>query len=221
MRVLLVEDEEDIASFIIRALKIEKYTIDVTPSGKKGAFLGKTNDYDIILLDVMLPDIDGFEVCKEIRTVKKEIPIIMLTVMNQTEDKIKAFDNGADDYITKPFALEELYCRMRVQLRRPKPPVKEVYQIDNLILDSKTHKATLDGRELDLRVKEFGLLEYMMRNEGMVLSRNMMLEHVWDMNIDPFTNTVDVHIRSLRKKMNDENGHIIQTVHGMGYKMGK
>ncbi len=219
MRVLLVEDEEDIAAFIVKALRSESYSIDVTPSGKKGSFLGKVNDYDIIILDIMLPDCEGFDVCREIRKKKKKVPILMLTVKSEIKDKVKAFDLGADDYLVKPFALEELLVRMRALLRRPQVPQEEIYRINGIILDTKQKIVTKNGKKLDLRTKEYSLLEYMMRNRGIVLTRSMMLEHVWDMNIDPFTNTVDVHIRSLRRKLDDQEGRLIQTVHGVGYKI--
>ena len=220
MRILLIEDEPEIASFMIKALKSRGYSIDTTPSGKKGAYWAKINDYDIILLDVMLPDIEGFEVCKEIRTVKKKVPILMITVKSEVNDKVKAFDLGADDYLTKPFALEELMVRIRALLRRPQVVQQEVYKIGNLVLDTKKHSITMKGKKIDLRTKEFALLEYLLRNRGIVQSRSMLLEHVWDMNIDPFTNTVDVHVRFLRRKLGDENGRMIQTVHGAGYKIG-
>lgn len=220
MRVLLVEDELEIAAFIIKALKPEGYSVDTTPSGKKGIFMAQTNDYDIALLDVMLPDIEGFEVCREIRKEKKKLPIMMLTVKSEVKDKVAAFDLGADDYLTKPFALEELRVRMKALLRRPAVIQEEVYHIDDLVIDTKKRLVTLGGEPVELRTKEFALLEYLLRNRGIVLSRSMILEHVWDMNTDPFTNTVDVHIRSLRRKLNDENDKIIETIHGKGYKIG-
>ncbi len=217
MRVLLIEDEPEIASFVVKALKNWGYSVDTTTSGKKGIFWAKTNEYDFIISDVMLPDTDGFNVCQEIRKVKEKVPIMMLTVKSEVKDKVQAFDLGADDYLVKPFALEELQVRKRAVLRRPEIVVKEVYEIKDIVLDTKRHIATRADKKLDLRIKEFALLEYLMRNRGIVQSRSMILEHVWDMNTDPFTNTIDVHIRSLRRRIKDEKGKIVKTVHGMGY----
>lgn len=219
MRILLVEDEEEIAAFIVKALKSEGYSVDRTPSGKKGVFWAKTNDYDLIILDIMLPDINGFSVCKEIRQVKKKIPILMLTVKSEINDKVKAFDIGADDYLTKPFAIEELLVRIKALFRRPQNILQDIYRIKDLVIDVRKHIVTKNGETVELRPKEFSLLEYLLRNQGTVLSRSMLLEHVWDMNTDPFTNTVDVHIRSLRQKLDDPKGKIIETVHGKGYKI--
>lgn len=219
MRILLIEDEEQIAEFIKRALKAEGYSLDITPSGRKGVFLAKVNEYDIILSDVMLPDIDGFQVVKEIRESKKKVYIMMLTVKSELKDRVNAFDLGADDYLVKPFALEELIARIRAITRRPFILQDDVLKTSGLVLDVKKRKVTLNGQPMELRVKEIALLEYLMRNRGTVLSRGMILEHVWDMNADPFTNTVDVHIRTLRHKLGDEAGHIVKTVHGMGYKV--
>ncbi|MFA6534337.1 MAG: response regulator transcription factor [Patescibacteria group bacterium] len=219
MRILLVEDEPDVAAFVIRALKNAGYSVDTTPSAEQGVFLGKTNEYDVIILDVMLPDGEGFDVCREIRTVKKKVPILMLTVKSEVKDKIKAFDLGADDYLIKPFALEELIARLHALLRRPQVVIEEVYHFGDIVVDTKKGIATKAGQIIDFRTKEFALLEYLLRNRGIVLTRSMLLEHVWDMNIDPFTNTVDVHIRSVRRKLGDEEGKIIETVHGKGYRI--
>lgn len=217
MRVLLIEDEKEIANFVIRALKSDGYSVDTTPSGKKGIYLSRINDYDAVILDVMLPDIDGFSVCQEIRVTKKKLPVLMLTVKSEISDKIKAFNLGADDYLTKPFAIEELLVRLRAILRRPSAVVEDVYRSGDLVVDTNKHIVTRAGKMIEIRSKEFSLLEYLFRNRGIVQTRSMLLEHVWDMNTDPFTNTVDVHIRSLRRKLNDEAGRIIETVHGKGY----
>lgn len=221
MRVLVLEDDPDIADLIINVLKSDGYAIDHVSHGQKAIFLGKTNDYDVMVFDVNLPDGNGMDVCAEIRKVKKEVPVIFLTVLSDIPSKVKAFDSGGDDYLVKPFSLEELRVRVKALLRRPKLPIPDVLSVSGLVLDSKKHTLTRDGKPVELRVKEFALLEYIMRNAGTVLSRGMMLEHVWDMNIDPFTNTIDVHIRSIRKKMNDEEGNVIKTIHGMGYKIGE
>ncbi|MEK7139668.1 MAG: response regulator transcription factor [Patescibacteria group bacterium] len=220
MRVLLVEDEPDLADLYLRVLKSAGYAVDHTIFGKEAIFWAKTNDYDIAQIDGRLPDVDGFTVCAEVRKAKPELPIIMTTVRNLTEDKKVAFAAGADDYLVKPFYMEELTMRYHALLRRPKTPMLDVIEYNGLMLDTRKRIVTLHGKLVDFRMKEVTLMEYMMRNLGIPLTRTMMLEHVWDMNIDPFTNTVDVHIRSMRKKLNDLEGNIIKTVHGMGYKVG-
>ncbi|MBI5621495.1 response regulator transcription factor [Candidatus Falkowbacteria bacterium] len=217
MRLLLIEDEEGIAEFMVKALKGWGYAVDHADMGQQAIFLAKTNDYDVILSDLMLPDMQGFDVCREIRAVRKKVPIIMLTVMSDVRDKVKAFESGVDDYLTKPFALEELQVRIQAVLRRPEITIKDVYTVNKLVVDCKKRTVTLAGLPIELRVKEFALLEYLLRNRDIIQSRQMLLEHVWDMNVDPFTNTVDVHVRSLRRKLNDEEGHLIKTVHGVGY----
>jgi len=220
MRVLVLEDDPDIAQLIVNLLKSDGFAVDHISRAKEAAFAGKTNDYDVMVFDVNLPDGNGMDVCADIRTVKKEVPVIFLTVLSDIPSKVKAFDSGGDDYLVKPFSLDELRVRVKALLRRPKLPIPDVLSVSGLVLDSKKHTLTRDGKPVELRVKEFALLEYIMRNAGTVLSRGMMLEHVWDMNVDPFTNTIDVHIRSIRKKMNDDEGNVIKTIHGMGYKIG-
>lgn len=220
MRVLVLEDDPDIASLIIQTLKSEGYAVDHASRGQEATFMAKTNQYDIMLFDVNIPDGNGIDVCAEIRKVKKDVPVIFITVLSDIYNKVHAFDVGGDDYLVKPFSLDELRVRVKALLRRPTLPIPDVLRVSGLVLDSKKHTLSRDGQPVELRVKEFALLEYMMRNAGLVLSRGMMLEHVWDMNVDPFTNTIDVHIRAIRKKMNDEDGHVIKTIHGMGYKIG-
>jgi len=220
MRVLIIEDEEDIASFIKKGLEAENFVVDVALEGEKGRFLALTNEYDLVILDIKLPDIDGIEVCRKIREKKKTVPVIMLTVKTDVKSKVEALNIGADDYLTKPFAFEELLARIRALLRREKTTIGDTLKVADLFLDTKSHSVKRAGRLIDLSKKEFVLLEYFMRNPGTVLTRSMILEHVWDMNADPFTNTVDVHVRLLRKKIDE--GHrrkFIRTVHGYGYKL--
>ncbi len=219
MRVLMVEDELDIAGFMLKALKAEGYSIDHATTGKQAIFWAKTNDYDMVLLDVQLPDMLGYDICAAIRQAKPTIPIVMTTVRSELPDKLEAFEKGADDYLVKPFMLEELFARMNAILRRPQTAPQDVLQVGDITLDNRKHTVSRGSQAVELRVKEFALLEYMMRNPDAVLTRGTLLEHVWDMNIDPFTNTVDVHIRALRKKLNDPKGRLIQTVHGRGYKI--
>jgi DNA-binding response OmpR family regulator len=178
------------------------------------------NDYDAGIFDVRLPGISGIEVCRAIRERKKEFPIIMLSVMNDAVTKVEALNAGADDYLVKPFFTAELLARLRALLRREKKTMGPVLQIADLVVDTLTHGVKRGKESIHLNRKEFGLLEYLMRNPGMTLTRGMILEHVWDMNADPFTNTVDVHIRFLRQKIDE--GHkrkLIKTMHGYGYKI--
>lgn len=221
MRILLLEDEKQIADFVINALRAKGYAVDHTIYGKEAAYLAKVNDYDLAILDFMLPDTDGLEVCKEIRQVKKAVPILMFSVIDDVKKKVATFEGGADDYLTKPFAVEELLVRVQALLRRGHMVHDDVITCRHITIDTKRQLVTSHGKPLDLRLKEYALLEYMMRNQGTVLSRAMLLEHVWDMNIDPFTNTIDVHIRALRKKLGDDDAKFIRTVHGAGYKLSE
>jgi len=218
MRILIVEDEKEIASFIKKGLQAEYFAVDVALDGEKGLWLARINNYDAIVLDIKLPKIDGQEVCRELRKEKKEVPIIMLTVKNDTETKVQCLNIGADDYLTKPFSFEELLARIRALLRREKSMKGDKFKIGDLELDTMTHGVSRARTPINLSRKEFVLLEYFMRNPGLVLTRNMILEHVWDMNADPFTNTVDVHVKFLREKINKGFGKkLITTVHGCGY----
>ena len=220
MRILIIEDEKEIASFVKKGLEAENFAVEVACDGEKGLWFAKSNDYDVVVLDIMLPNNDGIEVCKELRKAKKEVPIIMLTVRTELKSKIEAFDAGADDYLTKPFSFEELLVRIRALLRREKIVKGDTLKIADLVLDTRTHKTVRKGKSIKLSRKGFALLEYFMRNPGTVLTRIMILEHVWDMNIDPFTNTVDVHVKLLREKINKGfKKELIHTVHGYGYKM--
>ena len=219
MRILVIEDEKGIASFIKKGLEAEYFAVDDTPDGEKGLWQARTNEYDAVVLDIMLPGKNGIEICGELRKEKQEVPIIMLTVKNDLETKVQAFNSGADDYLTKPFAIEELSARLRALLRREKNIKGDTFKVGDLELDTITHTVTRGGKSIDLSKKQFVLLEYFMRNPKVVLTRSMILEHVWDMNADPFTNTVDVHIKFLREKIN--SGHkekFIQTVRSCGYK---
>ena len=219
MRILLIEDEPGIASFVAKAARADGYCMDHTTSADEGAFLAKTNDYDLLITDVNLGEGDGLAVCRDVRAVKPHLPILVLTVRQDTADKVTAFDAGADDYLTKPFAVEELMARVRSLFRREKTFINDVLAISDIVLDSRRQTINRGGKLVTLRTKEFAVLEYLMRHPGIVISRTMLLEHVWDMNTDPFTNTVDVHIRSLRRKINDRAGRLVQTIYGRGYKI--
>lgn len=220
MRVLIVEDEKEIASFIKNGLKAENFSVDVAFDGEKGLWLAKTNDYDIIVLDLHLPKKNGMEICNEIRKAGRATPIIMLTVGVELKNKLEAFNCGVDDYLTKPFSFEELLARIRALLRREKSIIPEILESNDLILNSNLHIVKRGKKLIKLSRKEFSLLEYLMRNKGIVSSRSIILEHVWDMDADPLTNTVDVHIRYLREKIDKGfKNKLVQTVHGYGYKI--
>jgi len=219
MRILVIEDERKIASFVERGLQEEGYAIDVAYDGEEGHFLATTNDYDLIVLDLMLPKLDGLSLCKKLREEDGQTtPIIILTAKDKTEDKVKGLDSGADDYLTKPFAFAEFLARIRAALRKKNGQVAIKLQVGDLAVDLLTHQVTRGKEEIVLTAKEFALLEYLMRNAGKLVTRTMISEHVWDINFDSGTNVIDVYINFLRKKI--DHGHkmcLIHTIRGRGY----
>ena len=218
MRILVVEDEKKIADFIRRGLKEEGYAVDTACDGEEGYFLAKTNEYDLILLDIMLPKIDGVTLCKRLKEERVSTLIIMVTAKDTVKDKVTGLDSGADDYLTKPFAFEELLARIRAVLRKKDAKGIIKLQVDDLVMDLVAHKVTRAGKEVELTAKEYALLEYLMRNTGKVVTRTMISEHVWDIDFDTFTNVIDVYINYLRKKI--DSGHekkFIHTMRGRGY----
>ena len=222
MRILVIEDEVKIAQFIKRGLKEEGYAVDVAGDGEEGHFMLSSNEYDAIILDLMLPKIDGLTLCRQLRKEGNQTPIIMLTAKDTVKDKVKGLDSGADDYLPKPFAFEELLARVRVLLRKKDSRVQTQLKVDELTLDLLTHKVTRGDREIDLTVKEYALLEYLMRNAGNIVTRTMISEHVWDINFDTFTNVIDVYINYLRNKVDSGFADkMIHTVRGKGYLLKK
>lgn len=220
MKILLIEDEKEIVDFLKPSLEAAGFVVDVAMDGERGAFLGKVSKFDLIIIDLMLPKKRGDEVCRELRERDVTAPILVLSVIAETKNKTELLNAGADDYLTKPFSFEELLARVRALLRRPRDMQGEVIRIDDLELDSVRHVVTRAGKRIHLTPKEFRLLEYLLRNKGAVLSRGMILEHVWDMNADPFSNTIEAHILSLRKKIDtNRKKKLIHTVHGMGYRI--
>jgi len=218
MRILIVEDEKKIADFIKRGLKEEGYAVDAAYDGEQGLFLAKTNEYDLILLDLMLPKMDGISVCKALKAEKIATPILMLTARNAVRDKVEGLDAGADDYLTKPFAFEELLARIRAILRKKSDAVPTKLQVADLVLDLLTHKVARADREISLTAKEYALLEYLMRSAGSIVTRTMISEHVWDIDFDTFTNVIDVYINYLRNKIDQGSAKkLIHTVRGRGY----
>lgn len=219
MRVLVVEDEKQIGAFLKAGLSEKCYSVDIAADGEQGSFLARTTDYDLIILDNILPKKDGLEVCRDIRERGKTVPILMLSVRSDTATKVELLNAGADDYLSKPFSLEELLARVNALLRRPPAMENDVIQMDDLKIDAVRYSVTRGGKRLYLTRKEFMLLAYLLRHRGTVVSRGMILEHVWDMDGDPFSNTIESHISSLRRKI-DLPGRkkLIHTVPGRGYK---
>ncbi len=218
VRLLVVEDEAKVASFIKRGLEEESYAVDVAVDGEEAVSMSDVYDYDLLVLDIMLPKMDGLEVLSHIRKKNNSIPVILLTAKDMVEDKVKGLDMGADDYVTKPFAFDELLARIRALLRRGKAEESLRLVIDDLVLDPVTHKVTRQGKEIPLTTKEYSLLEYFMRNPGRILTRTMISEHVWSIKFDTFTNVIDVYINYLRNKIDkDYAKKLLHTVRGVGY----
>jgi two-component system copper resistance phosphate regulon response regulator CusR len=219
MRILVIEDEKRIADFLGRGLESAGYAVDLAYDGKRGLAFTHDSDYDLIILDLNLPDMDGLEVLERIRNRKVSPPVLILSARNAVDDRVKGLELGADDYLVKPFAFVELLARVRALLRRGQP-TPERLQLGDLSLDCIRRKVTRAGQNIELAPKEFSILEYMMRNPGRPLSRTMIVEHVWDMDYDGLTNIVDVYIRHLRSKIDEGfSTRLIHTVRGIGYMM--
>jgi DNA-binding response OmpR family regulator len=220
MTILVVEDERKITRFIQRGLEMEHYTVDVAYDGEEALNKLNVNDYDLIILDLMLPKKDGIEVCKEVRDKKIDAPIIMLTARDTIEDRIKGLDQGADDYVVKPFAFGELLARIRALLRREKTVKRSVLQVSDLVLDPATHEVTRAGETIPLTSKEYRLLDYFMRRPGQVCTRTMIGEHIWGYNFIDSSNVIDVSVSNLRKKIDGNFPlQLIKTVRNVGYKI--
>ncbi len=221
MRILVIEDEPDISGFLKSGFAAEGFSVDTADNGSHGSFLARTNSYDIIILDNLLPGKQGLQVCHEIRHSGKSTPIIILSGVAETVTKVSLLDMGADDYVTKPFSFGELLARVRAILRRPSGFVGQVFSVADLTLNTETKEVFRGSRVINFSKKELELLEYMMRNPGRILSHAEILEHVWDMHGDPFSNTVETHVMRLRKKIEfPGSAKLIHTVIGRGYKMG-
>jgi two-component system OmpR family response regulator len=218
MRVLLVEDEIKMSRAIRRGLEREGYAVDAALDGDDGLHRATEWDYDAIVLDVMLPGVDGIEVCRRLRRAGRWAPVLVLTARDGVADRIRGLDAGADDYLVKPFAFGELLARLRALHRRGARERPSVLAVGDLVLDPAAHTVTLSGRPVELSTREFALLEFMMRNAGQVLSRPAILEHVWDYNYDGISNVVDVYVGYLRRKLEQPPGQVrIRTVRGVGY----
>ena len=222
MRILVIEDERRIARNIKEGLEQERYAVDLAYDGLEGYDLAAGEEYEVIILDLMLPKMDGMTLCRKLREEKITTPILILTAKGQTKDKIEGLNAGADDYLTKPFSFEELLARLRVLTRRPKNSLGEVLVVGDLRLDSKNYQVKRGGEEIDLTAKEFALLEYLMRNAGLILSKEQIIAHVWSYEDEILLNTVEVYIRNLRKKLRDTGKGekaLIKTRRGFGYQL--
>lgn len=220
MRLLVVEDEVKMAGLLKRGLEEEGYAVDAAMDGKEAVWLGTENPYDAIVLDVMLPDIDGFEVCRQFRQAGRWSPVLMLTARDAVGDRVAGLDSGADDYLTKPFSFEELFARVRALVRRGSSERPSVLRNGDLSLDPSTRQVSRGNVTLDLTAKEFSLLEFFMRHPDEVLSRTRLIEHVWDFAYEGDSNVVDVYVRYLREKIDRPFGaDSIETVRGAGYRL--
>ena len=220
MRILVVEDERRIADFVSRGLSEQGYAIDVAYDGDEALQWTDVADYDVIILDVMLPVRDGIQVCRTLRDRRLRTPILMLTARDAVEDRVRGLDSGADDYLVKPFAFAELLARLRALTRREPATLGTALQVGDLTLDTITREVYRQGTSIDLTTKEFALLEYLMRHPNQVLTRTMIAEHVWSYDFDNSTNVIDVHVRNLRRKIDDPfPAKLIQTIRGAGYRI--
>ncbi len=241
MKILIVEDETKLNKALKTAFERKGFAVDSAFDGEEGERLAKWNEYDLVVLDIMMPKRDGVEVCKNLRLAGKKMPIIMLTAKDTTEDKVAGLETGADDYLGKPFAFEELLARVRSLLRRPPLSVEDVFEWEGLTLDTRSQKVTIEStsatgtsgasspskgsdvktntKEISLTLREYSLLEYMLRNRGKVLTRDDLLEHVWDRNHDTLSNVVDVHMKNLRKKLPKKYAILIETIRGKGFRL--
>ena len=218
MRILLVEDDRQHAAIIARGLRKHAFAVDVASDGDEALFLAQTNDYDVLVLDVMLPKRDGFDVCRKLREGGSDVPVMMLTARDAVEDRIAGLETGADDYLTKPFDFAEFIARIRALLRRPRRYEAPVLQVGDLSIDTGARTARRRDREILLTSKEFALLEFLARNAGRVVGRAEISEHVWDNSYDAFSNVIDVFIRRLRRKVDDgEERRLLRTRRGAGY----
>ncbi|MDC8447320.1 MAG: response regulator transcription factor [Nitrospira sp.] len=218
MRILLVEDDADLAQFIRKGLKEEHYVVDVAADGEAGLALALDNSYDLMILDIMLPKLDGLTLCRRVRDKGISTPVLLLTARNNLETKVSGFDTGADQFMPKPFAFAELLARIRALLRRGSSQQIAHLQAADLRLDPASHRVWRAGQEISLTNKEYALLEFLLRNKNRVLTRTAIIEHVWDISYDPMTNIVDAHIRALRAKIDrDFSPPLIATVRGAGY----
>ncbi|MCX6616402.1 MAG: response regulator transcription factor [Acidobacteria bacterium] len=221
MRLLIAEDDRPLSTFLSKTLTSEHYAVDVAEDGEEAAFMATNYDYDLMILDLNLPRMDGVAVLKHLRDAKRSMPVLVLTERNAVEDRVRGLDVGADDYLPKPFAFAELAARVRALLRRGGRPLDAVLKVEDLELSRLEHRARRAGQPMTLTPKEFALLEYLMRNAGRPVTRAMILEHVWDISFDTESNIVDVYINYVRKKIDTGSARqLLHTVRGVGYQLG-
>lgn len=220
MRILIVEDDAALASFVKKGLEAEHYAVDASGDGEQARSMATELEYDLVVLDLSLPRLDGVSVLRSVRARKPSVPILVLTARTRVEDRVQCLDLGADDYLSKPFSFTELSARIRALLRRSHMPAESVLKVDDLRLDRIERRVERSGRRIELTSKEFALLEYMMRNAGRRVTRAMIVEHVWNLSFDTSTNIVDVYVNYLRRKVDDGFGkRLIHTVRGVGYEL--
>ncbi|MHB1336647.1 MAG: response regulator transcription factor [Candidatus Humimicrobiaceae bacterium] len=219
MQILIVEDEEKIANFLRRGLIEERYAAEIASNGEEALYKYDINEYDLIILDLMIPKVDGFTVCRKIRSSNSNIPILMLTARDNIEDKVKGLDSGADDYMIKPFSFSELSARIRALLRRGNKADPVIISIDDLVLNPATKVVKRNDKIIDLTAREYSLLEYFMRNKEIVLTKTKILEHVWDYSYDGLSNVIETYVKYLRKKLKTgpQDKELIHTMRGSGY----
>jgi DNA-binding response OmpR family regulator len=222
MRILIVEDEKKLCDLMERALRAERFAVDTALDGNSGWQFSETYEYDLIILDLMLPGLGGSEILRRVRAQNQEVPILILTAQEATEEKVRNFEAGADDYLTKPFAFAELIMRVKALLRRGSMTRATIIRVGNLEIDKMSQQVKRDGQRIELTRKEYALLEYLASNPGRVFSRTMIVEHVWDQSFEGLNNIVDVYVRHLRRKVDDPfPTKLIHTVRGVGYSLGE
>lgn len=221
MRVLLVEDDPGVQRFVVKGLREQSYAVDAVNSGKAALYHADINTYDVVILDVMIPGMDGFEVCRHLREAGHRLPVLMLTARDAVEDRISGLDHGADDYLTKPFEFRELLARLRALLRRSGDLRPAKLEVADLTVDTASQSAKRSGESITLTQKEYALLEFLARNAGRVVGRSEIAEHVWDESFDPFSNLIEVYINRLRRKVDFPNKTpLLHTRRGAGYMLG-
>jgi DNA-binding response OmpR family regulator len=218
MRILIIEDQKKLVSYLKKGLENKSYSVDFSYDGESGEKMALYGEHDLIILDLLLPKRDGLEVCKNLRKNNLHTPILMLTAKDSINDKIMGLDVGADDYLIKPFAFGELLARIRALLRRPAKKDPEILKGQDILMDNSLYTVKKQSKILNLTFKEYSVLEYLLKNKGIVLNREQIIDHCWDFAYDSFSNIVDVYIKRLRRKMDDKNEKYIQTIRGIGYR---
>lgn len=219
MRILVIEDNKEIRELLKFGLEAEMFSVDTAEDGESGSYIARTNDYDLILLDNILPKKTGSEVCHEIRKAGRNTPVILMSVKSDTDEKVRLLTVGADDYVAKPFSFKELLARIRAILRRPETNMPENLATGDLVLNSRTHEVRRGNASIYLTRKEYSLLELLIRHSGEVVSRGAIMEHVWDLDGNPFSNTIETHVFNLRRKLEKGKKRLIWNVPGRGYKI--